>query len=90
MYRRKKGNPYKGGPYQRGRTDSYWRRPRRPHHFKSSSGPEILEEAMTPLEIAEYHRGFDDIEAIGFHWNSIAKWAVEEKRRRCNRELAEH
>lgn len=58
-----------GGPYDRGRADSYYRRPRRPHYFKGGTymSEEVLEPQMTPAELADYHSGFDDNEADDLH-----------------------
>lgn len=56
-----------GGAYDRGRADSYYRRPRSPHIWPAGSykGEKIEAEAMTPEEIDAYNEGFDDNEAAG-------------------------
>lgn len=69
-----------GGAYDRGRADSYYRRPCRPHYFKGGTytSEEVLEPQMTPAELADYHSGFDDNEADGFYkypLNGIEDWA---------------
>lgn len=61
-----------GGPYDRGRADSYYRRPRSPHYFKNDinnyvthNSARVSEKDMTNLEIAEYNLGFEQNEATG-------------------------
>lgn len=51
-----------GGPFDRGRADCYYGRPRTPHYYAGATGltHRIHEAAMTPEEIAEYHAGYDD------------------------------
>ena len=58
-----------GGPYDRGRADSYYRRPHRPHYFVGGTymSEEVTEERMGAESIADYHRGFDENEASGSH-----------------------
>lgn len=56
-----------GGPYDRGRADSYYRRDRSPHYYKGAtySSEEVTQDKMTEEEIAEYNKGFDDNESEG-------------------------
>jgi len=56
-----------GGPEDRGAADSYYRRGRQPHFFKGGThtSEEVKEADMTPEEIAEYHKGFDENEKEG-------------------------
>lgn len=54
-----------GGPYDRGSADSYYRRPYRPHYFKGATYQSEIVTELTPEEIAEYKRGWDDNESIG-------------------------
>ena len=54
-----------GGLYDRGSADSYYGRPRRPHFFVGATytSQEVTE--LTPDEVAEYNRGYDDNERNG-------------------------
>ena len=54
-----------GGLYDRGSADSWYSRPRDPHCYPDGSynNPKVID--LTPLEIAEYHAGYDDNEASG-------------------------
>jgi hypothetical protein len=55
-----------GSPYDRGGSDSYYHRPRKPHYSLDSCHIERVEEAdMTEEEIRQYHLGYDDNEASG-------------------------
>jgi hypothetical protein len=56
-----------GGPYDRGRADSYYRRGRSPHYYQGDTGssPRVLAKDMTLDEVAAYHAGFDDNEDSG-------------------------
>lgn len=56
-------NQRHGGPYDRGRADSYYQRGRRPHYFVGDtySSEEILLEPGTPA-YDEYMQGFQDNE----------------------------
>jgi hypothetical protein len=58
-------NTRHGGPYDRGRADSYYRRGRKPHYFKGDTynSDIVTEERMTLEEINEYYFGFDENEA---------------------------
>lgn len=57
-----KYNERHGGPYDRGRADSYYRRGREPHYFIGGSynSPRIVD--LTTEELDAYHAGFDDNE----------------------------
>lgn len=53
-------------PYQRGVMDSYYRRPRDPHKWLDNLGAERVEiDQMTPEEIADYHKGYNDNDELG-------------------------
>jgi hypothetical protein len=56
-----------GGPYDRGSSDSYYRRIFDPHHWPLGSyhGERINEEDMTSEEIMEYAEGYDDNDDAG-------------------------
>ena len=49
-----------GSPYDRGGADFYYGRARRPH----KTNP-IRTTNLTPEEVAEYHRGYDEAEEFG-------------------------
>ena len=52
-----------GSPYDRGKADSYYSRPRNPHKGSCGAGPRI--ETLTPNELTEYHLGYNDNETNG-------------------------
>jgi hypothetical protein len=56
-----------GGPYDRGRADSYYGRGFNPHYFIQDTyrSHEITLVAMTGDEILEYAQGYKDNEAAG-------------------------
>lgn len=56
-----------GGPYDRGGSDSYYRRGCTPHYYKGGTGTSELvsEVQMTPEEIEAYLSGFKDNETRG-------------------------
>ena len=56
-----------GGPYDRGRADSYYRRPFAPHYFVGDtySSPKVSAVDMSAAEVAAYARGFEDNEREG-------------------------
>lgn len=56
-----------GGPYDRGRADSYYRRPFDPHYFVGDtySSPRVSAADMSAAETAAYARGFADNEREG-------------------------
>lgn len=58
-----------GDPYDRGSADSYYRRGRQPHYYPNGTyvPPRIDKSDMTPEQIAEYHKGYDNNER-DFHW----------------------
>ena len=62
-----------GGPYDRGRADSYYRRPRNPHYFwgNTYNSEEITRDKMTKEEVEAYNQGFSDNEYEGNYkeWN---------------------
>lgn len=57
-------NQRHGGPYDRGRADSYYQRGHRPHYFVGDTynSQEILLEPGTPA-YDEYMQGYEDNEA---------------------------
>lgn len=55
-----------GSPYDRGRADSYYLRPPRPHKWMDGIGRVEITD-LTPAEIDEYHQGFDDNELADDH-----------------------
>lgn len=57
-------SPFAQSPYQRGQADSYYRRVGRPHKWNDGIGREEVTD-LTPEEIADYWRGFDDNERNG-------------------------
>lgn len=63
--------PKHGSAEDRGGADSYYRRPRKPHIWPEGTqkGKMIEEKDMTPEQIADYHRGFDENEARGHFKN---------------------
>ena len=58
-----------GGPYNRGGTDSYYRRSAEPHFYKDVDGVRTRIEAadMTAWQITEYNAGYDANERDGDH-----------------------
>jgi hypothetical protein len=56
-----------GGPFDRGRADSWYRRGRNPHYYVggSYSSERVDKGNMTAGEIKEYNAGYDDNEASG-------------------------
>jgi len=58
-----------GGPYDRGRADSYYLRPFNPHFFKGAtySSERVELKDMTPNEIVAYTAGYRDNEELGDH-----------------------
>ena len=58
-----------GGPYDRGRADSYYNREYGPHYFAgdSYSGPRIELLQMTAAQIVAYTAGYTDNESSGDH-----------------------
>ena len=58
-----------GGPYDRGRADSWYRRPRAPHYFVGGSynTEPITPPEMTPAQVDAYNAGYDEGEASGDH-----------------------
>lgn len=58
-------NKSHGSPYNRGASDSYYRRPREPHWYPAGSyvGKRISGNEMSDDEIDEYHLGYDENEA---------------------------
>lgn len=57
-----------GSPYDRGRADSYYRRPYAPHYYPEGThiGERIRKEIMTAFELSEYDAGYRDNEEDGF------------------------
>jgi len=56
--------PRHGGPYDRGSMDSYYDRGTQPHYYigPTHGGKRVEEADMTPEEIEEYYRGYNDNE----------------------------
>ena len=56
-----------GGPYDRGRADSYYGRAFEPHYFVGDtySSPRISAADMSAADVALYARGFSDNEEQG-------------------------
>tara|TARA_B110000858_G_scaffold186395_1_gene229552 strand:- start:689 stop:895 length:207 start_codon:yes stop_codon:yes gene_type:complete len=56
-----------GSPYDRGSADSYYGRSFNPHYFTedSCSSDKVDLEEMTPQEIVEYTKGFNENEESG-------------------------
>ena len=56
--------PRHGGPYDRGSMDSYYDRGSQPHYYvgPTHGGKRVEEADMTPEEIEEYYRGYNDNE----------------------------
>ena len=56
--------PRHGGPYDRGSMDSYYDRGTQPHYYigPTHGGKSVEEADMTPEEIEEYYRGYNDNE----------------------------
>jgi len=56
-----------GGPYDRGRADSYYRRNQKPHYYPNgtNNNPIILEEFMTLTQVNDYIDGYEDNERFG-------------------------
>ncbi len=57
---------YHGSAFDRGGADSWYGRAREPHFWFEGTyhGTMVSEAEMTPEEIAEYHRGYDDYEKL--------------------------
>ena len=47
-----------GSPYDRGMSDSYYRRPERPHKWLDRIGAQRVDD-LNPEEIEEYRAGYD-------------------------------
>ena len=64
-----KWNERHGGPWDRGASDSWYRRSFAPHYYKGGTGTsDRVEEAdMTAEEIAAYRAGYDYNESLGDH-----------------------
>jgi hypothetical protein len=56
-----------GGLYDRGRADSYYRRPRDPHWYPEGTGNGTRVIKLTREEITEYMDGYDYNEKLGDH-----------------------
>lgn len=72
--------PRHGGPYDRGSMDSYYGRGPDPHYYigPTHGGKRVEEADMTPEEIEEYHRGYNDNERAhnfkNWEYDLFAKW----------------
>jgi hypothetical protein len=53
-----------GSPYDRGWVDSYYQRDANPHYY-STTNKRVEEAEMTPAEIEEYYRGYNDNQGTG-------------------------
>lgn len=53
-----------GSPFDRGRSDSYYRRQEQPHKWLDAIGARRVDD-LTPQEIAEYRAGYDWNEEYG-------------------------
>jgi len=60
-----KYNERHGGAYDRGSSDSYYRRGFRPHYFTGGTymSAEVSKDQMTAEEIAAYAAGYEENEA---------------------------
>jgi hypothetical protein len=56
-----------GGAYDRGAADSYYRRPFNPHYFVGGTYLSDKVTNLTPAEVADYTKGWNDNEASGDH-----------------------
>jgi hypothetical protein len=56
-------NRVHGSPYDRGSSDSYYRRGRNPHYYPEGTGHGERITDLTPEQLADYHQGYDDNEA---------------------------
>lgn len=58
---------YPGGPYDRGKADSYYGRSCEPHYWPDGfqNGKCVKEENMSRAEVLAYFVGWDDNEAAG-------------------------
>jgi hypothetical protein len=58
---------YHGSAFDRGGADSWYSRPKEPHFWPDGTykGTMVSEAEMTPEEIAEYNRGYDENEKSG-------------------------
>jgi len=56
-----------GSAYDRGSADAYYRRPRDPHIWPQGTyrGTRIEVQDMTPQQVADYNRGYDEQVASG-------------------------
>jgi hypothetical protein len=56
-----------GGPYDRGRADSYYRRGSRPHYYVANSvtSAKVERANMTEAELEAYRAGYDANEELG-------------------------
>lgn len=52
--------PRHGGAYDRGGADAFYGRPKKPHYYLGGSYNGEAVTALTPEEIAEYMRGYDE------------------------------
>jgi hypothetical protein len=56
-----------GGPYDRGRSDSYYGRSPRPHYYVEASIPRVEILDLTKEELNAYRAGYDQNESDGCH-----------------------
>ena len=54
-----------GSLYDRGGSDSWYDRPRKPHYFQGASYTSPIVTDLSDEEIAEYNAGYDDNEKSG-------------------------
>jgi hypothetical protein len=63
----KKYDQSHGSPYDRGRADSWYRRPSSPHKWPEGTGRGEKVTDLTPEEIEAYEAGYEDNERHGDH-----------------------
>tara|TARA_B100001013_G_scaffold277706_1_gene177893 strand:+ start:998 stop:1234 length:237 start_codon:yes stop_codon:yes gene_type:complete len=58
-----------GGPYDRGKADAWYQRPRSPHYFHGDSYSTLMVSAvdMNVDELVSYHQGFNEMTESGNH-----------------------
>lgn len=56
---------FNGDPFDRGSADSYYGRSPNPHKYPKGTGSLPRVEALTELEQAEYHAGYEHNEQCG-------------------------
>ena len=59
MKEEKKYSTKHGSPYDRGMADSWYSRPRDPHHWPEGTGRGTKVTKLSPEEVEAYHAGYD-------------------------------